>query len=58
MFAERIAIGFDIVAIACGSILMIALLVIGSQVYRVAESNPANNLESRYDLIFLNENEQ
>ena len=46
MFATRISIGMDIVGIASGVILSIALVVIGSQVLRVARTNPANNLRA------------
>jgi putative ABC transport system permease protein len=41
IFAERVSIGAGILMMACGAIAMLALAVIGSQVFRVARSNPA-----------------
>ena len=46
MFATRVSIGLGILALGCGIILMLALLVIGSQVLHVARANPANNLRA------------
>ncbi|MEO6723262.1 MAG: ABC transporter permease [Ferruginibacter sp.] len=46
IFAERVTIGFSILSIACSFILLLALVVIGSQVFRVARANPANNLRA------------
>ena len=46
MFATRVRIGLGILTLGCGIILMLALLVIGSQVLRVARANPANNLRA------------
>lgn len=44
MFAVRVSMGAGILIIACGSVLLLAFFVIGSQVLRVANSNPAGNL--------------
>ena len=46
IFAVRVSIGAGILSIACGVILLLASLVIGSQVFRVARANPANNLRA------------
>ncbi len=46
IFAEKVSIGFGILTIACGIILLLASLVIGSQVIHIARTNPANNLRA------------
>jgi putative ABC transport system permease protein len=46
IFAERVSVGFGVLGIACSFILGLALIVIGSQVYRVARANPANSLRA------------
>ncbi len=46
IFAVRVEIGAGILALACSAIFLLAFMVIGSQVYRVARTNPAMNLRS------------
>lgn len=46
IFAVRVDIGVALVAIASGSMLALALLVICSQVYRIAAANPVNGLRT------------
>ncbi|MEP7106785.1 MAG: ABC transporter permease [Ferruginibacter sp.] len=46
IFAVRVDIGFGILSFASVAILILALLVIGSQVIRVANTNPADNLHA------------
>lgn len=46
IFAVRVSIGAGILTLACGAVLLMALLVIGSQVIKVAKANPANNLRA------------
>ena len=46
IFAVRVSIGVGILTLACGAVLLMALLVIGSQVIKVAKANPANNLRA------------
>ncbi len=46
IFAIRVSIGFGLIAIASCSMLLLALLVICSQVYRIAFTNPVNALRS------------
>jgi putative ABC transport system permease protein len=44
IFANRIAIGLDIFASGFLGLLVLALLTIGTRVYRSAAANPVNNL--------------
>ena len=46
MFANRISIGFGILSISFIGMLVISLLTIGSQIYKVAIANPVNALRS------------
>lgn len=45
MFANRISIGFGTLALCFSGMLLISLLTIGSQIYKVAISNPVNALK-------------
>lgn len=46
IFANRISIGIDILLISFASMLLIALMTIITQIYRVAAANPVNSLRS------------
>jgi putative ABC transport system permease protein len=46
IFANRITIGIDILLISFSAMLLIALVTIGTQIYRVAIANPVNSLRS------------
>jgi putative ABC transport system permease protein len=46
IFAIRVEIGAGILVLACSAIFLLAFEVIGSQVYRVARTNPATNLRT------------
>jgi len=46
IFANRITIGIDLLLISFGAMLLVALLTIGAQIYRVAIANPVNSLRS------------
>ena len=46
LFANRISIGFGILSISFISMLVISLITIGSQIYRVAVANPVNALRT------------
>ncbi|MES2891935.1 MAG: ABC transporter permease [Bacteroidota bacterium] len=46
IFAERVSVGVGVLSLACSFILGLAIIVIGSQVYRVARANPATNLRA------------
>jgi len=46
LFANRISIGFGILSISFISMLVISLITIGSQIYRVAVGNPVNALRT------------
>ncbi|MEO6357185.1 MAG: ABC transporter permease, partial [Ferruginibacter sp.] len=46
IFAVRVEIGVGMITLASAAILTVSLLVIGSQVIRVATANPANNLRA------------
>jgi putative ABC transport system permease protein len=46
IFANRISIGIDILFISFGCMLLIALMTIITQIYRVAAANPVNSLRS------------
>lgn len=46
IFANRITIGIDILLISFTTMLLVALITIGAQIYRVAIANPVNSLRS------------
>jgi len=46
IFANRISIGFGILTVSFMSMLVLSLLTIGAQIYKVAISNPVNALRS------------
>lgn len=46
MFANRISIGFGILSISFISMLLLSLITIGSQIYKVAVANPVNALRA------------
>ena len=46
IFANRISIGFGILTISFISMIVISLITIGSQIYRVAVANPVNALRT------------
>lgn len=46
IFANRITIGVDILLISFAAMILIALLTIITQIYRVAAANPVNSLRS------------
>jgi putative ABC transport system permease protein len=46
MFANRISIGFGILAVCFLGMLLISLITIGSHIYKVAIANPVNALRS------------
>lgn len=46
IFANRITIGIDILLISFASMLLVALITIGTQIYRVAIANPVDSLRS------------
>ncbi|WP_276485905.1 ABC transporter permease [Paraflavitalea pollutisoli] len=46
IFANRIQVGIDILLISFGAMLLIALMTIITQIYRVATANPVNSLRT------------
>jgi putative ABC transport system permease protein len=46
IFANRITIGIDILLISFSAMLLVALITIGTQIYRVAIANPVESLRS------------
>ncbi|MCW3092861.1 MAG: hypothetical protein JWP81_3930 [Ferruginibacter sp.] len=46
IFAVRVQVGVGIIVLASAAVLAVSLLVIGSQVFRVAAANPAGNLRA------------
>jgi putative ABC transport system permease protein len=46
IFANRITIGIDILLISFSVMLLVAIITIGTQIYRVAIANPVNSLRS------------
>lgn len=46
IFANRISIGFGIMTVSFSTMLVLSLITIGSQIYKVAVANPVNALRS------------
>jgi putative ABC transport system permease protein len=46
IFANRISMGFGILAVSFTGMLVLSLLTIGSQIYKVATANPVNALRA------------